>query len=56
MTEAIYVTPEMDARVETLIKAVPVCDGTELHDVGCLPRHVSARLQAAHLNNKISDY
>jgi hypothetical protein len=47
--------PECDARVETIIKAVLVLDGTELCTVGFLPRHAAARPQeAARLNNKLA--
>ena len=35
--------PEPDARIETVIKAVLVLDGTELCTVGFLPRYVAAR-------------
>ena len=39
--------PEPDARIETVIKAVLVLDGTELCTIGNLPRHVVARPQEA---------
>jgi hypothetical protein len=45
--------PEPDTRVETVIKALLVLDGTGLCTVGFLPRNVAARAQeTAHLNNK----
>jgi hypothetical protein len=47
--------PEPDARIETVIKAVLVFDGTELCTIGFLPRHVAARPEeAAHLHNKFA--
>jgi hypothetical protein len=35
--------PEPDAKIETMIKAVLVLDGTELCTIGVLQRHVAAR-------------
>jgi hypothetical protein len=47
--------PEPDARIETVIKAVLVLDGTELCTIGFLPRHVAARPEeAARLHNKFA--
>jgi hypothetical protein len=39
--------PEPDARIETVIKAVLVLDGTERCTIGFLPRHVAARPEEA---------
>ena len=47
--------PEPDARIETVIKAVLVLDGTELCTIGYLPRHVVARPQEVErLHNKFA--
>jgi hypothetical protein len=47
--------PQPDARIETVIKAVLVLDGTELCTIGYLPRHVAARPQEAErLHNKFA--
>jgi hypothetical protein len=47
--------PEPDARIETMIKAVLVLDGTELCTIGFLPRHVATRPEeAALLQNKFA--
>ncbi len=47
--------PEPDVRIETVIKAVLVLDGTELCTIGFLPRHVAARPEeAARLHNKLA--
>jgi hypothetical protein len=37
------VDPGPDAKIETVIKAVLVLDGTELCTIGFFPRHVAAR-------------
>ena len=47
--------PDPDARIETVIKAVLVLDGTELCTIGYLPRHVAARPEEAErLHNKFA--
>jgi hypothetical protein len=47
--------PDPDARIETVIKAVLVLDGTELCTIGYLPRHVAARpVEAERLHNKFA--
>jgi len=47
--------PEPDARIETVIKAVLVLDGTERCTIGFLPRHVAARPEeAAQLYGKFA--
>jgi len=47
--------PEPDARIETVIKAVLVLDGTERCTIGFLPRHVAARPEeAAQLHGKFA--
>jgi hypothetical protein len=49
--------PEPDARIETVVKAVLVLDGTELCTIGYLPRHVAARPEeAARLHNKFAQF
>jgi hypothetical protein len=47
--------PEPDTRIETMIKAVLVLDGTERCTIGFLPRHVAARPEeAAQLHGKFA--
>jgi hypothetical protein len=47
--------PEPDARIETVIKAVLVLDGTERCTIGFLPRHVATRPEeAAQLHGKFA--
>jgi hypothetical protein len=47
--------PDPDARIETVIKAVLVLDGTERCTIGFLPRHVAARPEeAAQLHGKFA--
>jgi hypothetical protein len=46
---------EPDQRLEQVVKAVVIVDGTEMCTVGFLPRHVAARqAQVAVLNNKLA--
>jgi hypothetical protein len=47
--------PEPDARIETVIKAVLVLDGTECRTIRFLPSHVAARPEeAAQLHGKFA--
>jgi hypothetical protein len=47
--------PEPNTRIETMIKAVLILDGTELCTIRFLPRHVATRPEeAAHLHNKLA--